>query len=136
MRRLAITVPARADLTDIRRYTRNRFGRRAADAYDALLKRCFRDLRDNPFRLGSDDRPEIAAGIRSYHSLHSRERSAPRVKSPRHFILYFLPGDDEVVISRVLHDARDLARHVPRDHRERAQRNIPASGSEGNGRKR
>ena len=135
MRRLAITAPARSDLTDIRRYTLDRFGRRAADAYDALLKRTLRDLRDDPFRPDSRDRPEIAAGIRSHHTAYSRERSAPRVKLPRHFILYLLPSDDEVVISRVLHDARDLARHVPRDHRERAQRSVPDPDDEDNGTK-
>ena len=135
MRRLAITAPARSDLTDIRRYTIDRFGRQAADAYDALLKQVLRDLREDPFRPGSKDRPEIAAGIRSYHIAHSRERTDPRVRSPRHFILYFLPSDDEVVISRVLHDARDLTRHVPRDHRERAQRKVPDPGNESDGKK-
>ena len=31
-------------------------------------------------------------------------------------MLYFLPDEDAVVVSRVLHDSRDLARHVPDEH--------------------
>ena len=122
MRRLIVTAPARSDLADIRRYTLDRHGLRGADAYDVLLKRALLDLRDDPFRIGSKERPEIGENIRSYHTALSRGRASSRIKSPRHFILYFLPDDDELVISRVLHDSRDLARHVPDDHLERARR--------------
>ena len=55
----------------------------------------------------------------------SRERAAARIKSPRHFVLYFLPRDDEVVVSRILHDSRDLARHVPERHRDLASGQSP-----------
>ena len=65
MRKLIITTPARSDLRDIRRYTVDRHGRRAADAYDNLLKQALRDIRDDPFRPGSKERPEIGEGIRS-----------------------------------------------------------------------
>ncbi len=121
MRKLSITHPARSDLTGIRRYTIDRYGRTGADAYDALLKQAIRDVWEDPYRPGSRERPEIGANIRSYHSALSRERAASKIKSPRHFILYFLPHDNEVAISRVLHDSRDLARHIPDDHRERAR---------------
>ena len=125
MRKLSITHPARSDLTDIRRYTIDRYGRAGADAYDALLKQAIRDVWEDPFRPGSRERPEIGASIRSYHSALSRERAASEVKSPRHFILYFLPHDDEVVISRVLHDSRDPARHIPGGHLEMARDSAP-----------
>ena len=121
MRKLSITHPARADLTDIRRYIIDRYGRAVADAYDALLKQAIRDVWEDPYRPGSQERLDIGANIRSYHSALSRERSASKIKSPRHFILYFLPHDDEVAISRVLHDSRDLARHIPGDHLEKAR---------------
>ncbi len=116
MRRLIVTAPARSDLIDIRRYTRARYGVRAADAYDALLKQALRDLRDDPRRPGSSERPEIGRNIRSYHAALSRTRAGSAVRAPRHFLLYFLPDEDAVVVSRVLHDSRDLARHVPDEH--------------------
>ena len=131
MRKLSITHPARSDLTDIRRYTIDRYGRAGADGYAALLKQAIRDVWEDPFRPGSRERPEIGASIRSYHIARSRERAALAVKSPRHFILYFLPHDNEVVISRVLHDSRELARHIPDDHMKKARNSVPKKGQGG-----
>ncbi len=125
MRKLSITDPARSDLTDIRRYTLIQYGRTTADAYGALLKQAMRDIREDPFRLGSKERSEIGEKIRSYHIALSRDRAASGIKSPRHFILYFLPNEDVVAVSRVLHDSRDLARHIPGDHLEKAGGIIP-----------
>ncbi len=125
MRKLSITNPARSDLTEIRRYTLNQYGRTTADAYGTLLKQAMRDIREDPFRPGSKERPEIGENIRSYHTALSRDRAASGIKSPRHFILYFLPHEDVVAVSRVLHDSRDLARHIPGDHLEKAEGIIP-----------
>ncbi len=116
MRKLTITNPARLDLLDIRTYTINRYGRSAADSYDTLLKQAIRDVREDPYRPGSKKRPEISKNIRSYHTMLSRIRAGGTVKRPRHFILYFLPSKNEVVISRVLHDSRDIVRHVPEEY--------------------
>ena len=116
MRNLVVTDRARSDLRDIRRVTNDRYGRDAADAYAALLSQALRDIRADPFRPGTKARPEIGSDLRSYHTAHSRRRAASRIKSPRHFVLYFLSTDDDsVVVERVLHVSRDLARHVPRD---------------------
>ncbi len=125
MRKLSITDPARSDLSDIRRYSLNRYGRTIADDYGELLKQAMRDIREDPFRPGSKERPEIGENIRSYHTALSRDRAASGIKSPRHFILYFLPNEDVVAVSRVLHDSRDLARHIPGDHLEKAGGIIP-----------
>ena len=59
MRKLIVTAPARSDLRDIRRDTFNRYGEGTAAAYDALLKQALRDIRDDPYRPGSKERPEI-----------------------------------------------------------------------------
>lgn len=118
MRKLTITNPARSDLLDIRAYTVNRYGRDAADSYGTLLKQAIRDVREDPYRLGSKSRPEISKNIRSYHTMLSRTRAGGTVKKPRHFILYFLPNENEVVINRVLHDSRDIVRHIPEEHLE------------------
>lgn len=118
---LTLTGPARGDLQEIRAYTLKTYGRAAADAYDALLRRALKDIRADPYRPGSRDRPEIGEHIRSFHIALSRKRAPANVKSPRHFVLYFLPNEREVVVSRVLHDARDLARHVPDRHIDQAR---------------
>lgn len=116
MRKLTITNPARSDLLDIRKYTANRYGHSVASSYDTLLKQAIRDVREDPYRLGSKNRPEISKNIRSYHTMLSRNRAGRIVKNPRHFILYFLPNENEIVISRVLHDSRDIVRHIPEEH--------------------
>ncbi len=86
------------------------------DSYDTLLRQAIYDVREDPYRLGSKSRPEISKNIRSYHITLSRSRAGGAVKKPRHFILYFLPNENEVVISRVLHDSRDILRHIPEEH--------------------
>jgi len=92
----------------------------AAKAYSALLRQAFKDVREDPVRPGSKERPEIGPGVRSYHISLSRERAGSRIKAPRHFLLYYLLSKDIVVLSRILHDSRDLARHVPDDHLKQA----------------
>ncbi|MBP5857419.1 type II toxin-antitoxin system RelE/ParE family toxin [Marivibrio halodurans] len=119
---LKLTTPARRDLSEIRDYTIETHGRDAADAYDAVLRQALKDIREDPYRPGSIERPEIGESIRSFHTSLSRKRAPSDVKSPRHFVLYFVPQENEVAVSRILHDARDLARHVPDDHRERARK--------------
>ena len=116
MRKLTVTDSALSDLLDIRAYTRNRYGRDAANSYDTLLKQAIHDVGEDPYRPGSKKRPEIGKNIRSYHTMLSRARAGGVIRKPRHFILYFLPSEDETVISRVLHDSRDIARHVPDEH--------------------
>lgn len=117
---LTLTDPARNDLLAIRDYTIKPHGCGVAGAYDAVLRQALKDIREDPYRPGSKERPEIGGNIRSFHISLSRKRAPSDVKSPRHFVLYFLPKEDEVAVSRVLHDARDLASHVPDQHRERA----------------
>ena len=118
---LVRTTKAESDLKEIRDYTIKTHGPEAAKAYNALLRQAFKDIRDDPFRLGSRERPEIGANVRSFHISLSKIRAESDIKSPRHFILYFLPKENEIVVSRVLHDSRDLDRHVPREDVDRAQ---------------
>ncbi len=108
-----VTDAARRDIRDILEWSRNEFGESAALRYDALLRQALIDLRDNPERLGSSEREKIQTGIRVYHLRFSRKkiRSGNGVHNPRHFLIYRF--DDAVVeILRVLHDSRDLPRHL------------------------
>lgn len=120
--KLIRSAPAESDIAAIRDYTVKTYGREVAKAYNALLRQAFKDIRDDPFRPGSKDRPEIGDGVRSYHISLSRDRAGSQIKTPRHLILYYQFKDDEIAVSRVLHDSRDLARHLPDQDRERAGR--------------
>jgi len=40
-----------------------------------------------------------------------------RVKAPRHFLLYRRRGERVIEVGRVIHDARDLAGHLPKEYR-------------------
>ena len=111
--KLLRSATAVADIVAIQAYTVRTHGREAASAYNRLLRQAFKDIREDPFRPGSKARPEIAAGVRTYHISFSRGRAASTVRRPRHVILYYQTGEDQIAISRVLHDSRDFARHLP-----------------------
>lgn len=119
--RLVRSAPVGSDIAAIRDYTVRSHGKEAAKAYNALLRQAFKDIRDDPFRPGSKERPDIAPGVRSYHISFSRGRAGSPVKSPRHLILYYQLGDDAIAVSRVLHDSRDFARHLPATHADEAR---------------
>lgn len=114
---LVITAPAQTDLADIRIYTFDQYGSAGVEAYDAVLKQALRDIRDDPNLTGSKDRSDDLRieGIRTYHIMHSRVRAGAKVKKPRHLILYLHPKENVVVVLRILHDSRDLIRHLPDD---------------------
>ncbi len=107
---------AEADLADILAWSAEAFGDAARRRYAALIVQAIEDLTADPARVGVETRPEIAAGVQTYHLAHFRNRVAPaagRVITPRHFLIFRLRRDSAVEIVRVLHDSMDLARHLP-----------------------
>lgn len=90
------------------------FGADAALRYDALLTQTLRDVGDDAERLGVQGLQEIADDVFAYHLRHSREKArtlAGIVRNPRHFLI-FRKRRQIIEVLRVLHDARDLRRHV------------------------
>jgi toxin ParE1/3/4 len=121
-RRQSTVVLSRIALADIRealKWSEQTFGRRAAARYRALLKQAIRDIATDPERPGSKERPELSRGARTYHLRFSRERAraSGSVRTPRHFLLYRRRDDGAIEVARVLHDVRDLERHLPDDYR-------------------
>ncbi|MEQ9248839.1 MAG: type II toxin-antitoxin system RelE/ParE family toxin [Nitratireductor sp.] len=114
------TGKASADLVEIRDYTIRNYGAQVAKDYNALMRQAFKDIREAPSLIGSRERPEIGESVRSYHISLSKTRAGSKIKSPRHFILYFQPNESEIVVSRILHDSRDLVRHIPQADIDRA----------------
>ena len=116
-RRVILSPAARHDIRDILLWSLDNFGAAAAARYRALLIQALRDIETNPTRPGSQPRPELAEGARTYHLAFSRGSVQGKpLKAPRHFILYRL-GTAGLAVARILHDSRDLARHVPADYR-------------------
>ena len=116
---LLVASPARRDIADIVKRSLREFGEDAALRYQALIRQALLDIQSDPERPGSKTRPEfLVEGARTYHISLSRDRlSHPRVGDPRHFILYRLRPDGAVEVARILHDSRDIARHLPEEYR-------------------
>jgi len=114
-----LTGPAKRDLSGLMEWTVQEFGERAALRYDTLIKQALKDIEADPERPVSKEWPEIMIqGARTYHLEFSRSRvSGSRVKEPRHFLLYRRRDDGVIEVARILHDGRDLQRHLPEDYR-------------------
>jgi len=109
-----LSAAAQADIIGILAWTHEHFGQSARKRYQSLLSTALRDIADEPGRPGSIERPELGDGVRSWHLRLSRERAGAKtgiVRRPRHFLIYRI-DNDRVVVSRVLHDAMELSRHV------------------------
>ena len=119
MIRYVISPAAEQDIESILAWTHDRFGSQARLRYEALLVRAIIDVADDAERTGCRARPEIAPEARTYHLWHSRDRVEPasdRVRRPRHLLLFRIREDRSVEIGRVLHDAMDLAGHLPPEY--------------------
>jgi toxin ParE1/3/4 len=105
---------AQLDVIHILAWTDAQFGEAARLRYESLIVAALRDVATQPDRPGSIARPELGAGVRSWHLRLSRDHVAAGarvVRRPRHFLVYrFEPAT--LVVGRVLHDAMELARHL------------------------
>ena len=117
--KVVLAPSARRDIREALQWSEDRFGTRAAARYRALLKQALRDIASDPERPGSTERPELSSGARTYHLRFSRERARAGgvVKNPRHFLLYRRRDEGTIEVARILHDARDLERHLPEEYR-------------------
>ena len=108
-----LAAPADRDFLEIMDWSLEHFGADAADRYESLIAQALADVGEDPFRPGAVKRSELPEGVYTYHLASSRERvTGDRVHTPRHFVMYRLVGL-RVEVLRLLHDSRDLARHVP-----------------------
>lgn len=113
------------DISSILAWTHERFGEQARLRYEALLVQAIVDVGEDPERVGSATREEIATNGRTYHLFHSRNRVAKaigRVRRPRHFLVYRFTTKDFIEIGRVLHDSMDLLAHLPPNYRASSDR--------------
>lgn len=102
----------RRDIQEVVAWSEDKFGASAADRYGLLVRQALHDVLEEPTRPGAKVRPDLGPNAYVYHLMFSRERVAgERVRAPRHFVLYrYING--KVEFARLLHDSRDLARHL------------------------
>lgn len=96
MRELRISHRADADLAEIATYTTAEFGVEQARTYRDQFRACFASLLENPHLGRTAD--ELAPGLR-------------RIRQQAH-VVFYLPGDDAVLIVRILHHRMDFERHL------------------------
>ena len=110
-----LAAPADRDFLEIMQWSAEHFGAAAADRYETLISQVLTDVGEDPFRPGARERPDLPEGISTYHLASSRERVlGDRVKAPRHFMVYRVVGP-RVEVLRILHDSRDVAKHLPEE---------------------
>jgi len=114
-----IAPSARRDIAEILAWTEENFGVLAMERYQKLIGSAIKDIAENPNRLGSVSRPEIAKSCRTYHLFYSRKRAAragAKVRKPRHFLLFRMTEQGALEIGRVLHDSMDLTEQIPEEY--------------------
>jgi toxin ParE1/3/4 len=110
--RVILAPSARKDIKEILHWSEDKFGKDAALRYEALLVQAVHDIEADPRRPGVTQREGLPARIFLYHVAFSRSRVAGEtVRDPRHFLV-FRVSTSRLEIVRVLHDGRDLARHL------------------------
>jgi toxin ParE1/3/4 len=104
--RYRLGADAEKDFARILKYTRDTFGERQVDVYRVTLIDALVALNDGPDVQGSTARDEILPGLRTLHVARKGRRG-------RHFVMYRAADNQVIEVVRILHDAMDLARHVP-----------------------
>jgi toxin ParE1/3/4 len=101
-----LSAEAEKDFSRILMYTRDTFGPHQAEIYETTLLNAIALLDGGPDILGSIARDELRPGIRSLHVARGSRRG-------RHVIMYRTTANQTIDVVRILHDAMDLARHIP-----------------------
>lgn len=104
--RVRLSPSSQRDLAGILQYTAENFGSRQEGIYRKTVTMALTALRAGPDLRDSVRRDEIAAGHWSLHIARKGRRG-------RHLILYREGPARTIEVVRILHDAMDLARHLP-----------------------
>lgn len=115
-KRLRLSNEADIDQLEIWVYTAEKFGIEQADRYKRLIGQALRDIARDPHRNGAVLRSEIAPDLYSYPIGLSATRSGTRIHQARHFVIYLILSEEEIGVSRILHDSMELSRHIPKAH--------------------
>jgi toxin ParE1/3/4 len=103
MARIVRSARTKADLVEVLRYTKERWGKTKAREYRELIRDAFNAIGDDPSR--GRPRTEARPGILSYH-IRQPGRNA------RHVLFYRVTSNGVVEVVRFLHDSMDFERHL------------------------
>ena len=106
---IRLTAAAEADFQGILRWTLEQFGELQAQVYADTLSAALESLAEGPKIIGAIARNDIARGLFTLHV-------ARHARKGRHFIVFRIGRDKDrkvIEVLRLLHDAMDLARHLP-----------------------
>ncbi|MFY8094178.1 MAG: type II toxin-antitoxin system RelE/ParE family toxin [Niveispirillum sp.] len=113
MKRYKLAETASVDIKGVADYTADNFGPAMRTTYNDLFRLGVANIVADPLRRGVTVASHLGDGIHVYHLRHVQQ---PRVKSPRHMIVYRLSASGFITILRVLHDRVDPHRHVDNDN--------------------
>ena len=105
-----LTAAAEADFDEILRWTVDQFGKAQARIYAETVSAALTDLAAGPTIVGAKKRDDILKGIFTLHVARKGRKGI-------HFVMFRVgrsPDNDVIEVLRLLHDAMDLQRHVPR----------------------
>ncbi|HQW08750.1 MAG TPA: type II toxin-antitoxin system RelE/ParE family toxin [Steroidobacteraceae bacterium] len=107
--KVLLAAAAEADFRDIIRWTAEEFGDAQARVYAETLSAAIESLAGGPTIVGARHRDDIAKGIFALHvARHGHNGS--------HFVMFRIGKDRDharIEVLRLLHEAMDLARHLP-----------------------
>jgi toxin ParE1/3/4 len=104
-----LTAAAEIDFQNIIAWTLEHFGPDQAHVYADTLSAALEALAEGPTVVGARERHDILPGLMTLHV-------ARQGRKGRHFVLFRAAAEaasPRIEVLRVLHDAMDLARHVP-----------------------
>lgn len=113
-----LSAEAQADVADALDWSLAKFGEDAFQRYSKLLRVSFRDIVDDPLRIGSREFDCNGEVVRLYPIRFSRKNAAVDgvvVQRPRHLIAYRVAGDGELEILRVLDDRMDVPEQLVKE---------------------
>ena len=106
MWKVRLTGAAKSDFKRILGYTVKTFGNSQASTYQVTLLEALAALEQGPMAPGSISRENFFPRARVLHVARNGRRG-------RHFIVYRESKNAVIEVIRILHDAMDLARHLP-----------------------
>jgi len=106
-----LTAQARSDIRDILNWTAANFGPEQERVSARTVADALFDLGQGPRLVGARARDDIGKGLMTLHVARNK-------RAGRHFILFRAErreGHPVIEVLRLLHDAMDLAQHIPPD---------------------
>lgn len=113
MARFRLARPAQTDLANILSISAEGWGPEGQQRYAAVLAAAMRHVAAEPEGPLTKKRPDLRAGIRSFHVRHARRSAeAAMVRRPAHVLYYRVAQKGVIEIVRVLHERMEPSRHL------------------------